>query len=206
MNIMSKFRDFLRRTKREEDGSLTVDFVLVFPLLVWTVTGTFTFFDSFRQSSASIKAAYTVGDLISRETSGLNATYFQSLFLLAYRMVGNDAPMGMRVSLVLFDATKNRHFVRWSTHCGGYSGVWDDSNVAGLSNFLPPMPDQDTLIVVETTNDYVPAFNINWLPEDQTFDNFVFTRPRFNDKVAVANNLPDDFCGGSAAAVSTGGV
>lgn len=191
MAIFSKIRGFLGRAKRDERGSLTVEYVLIFPLLVWTVTGTYSFFDGFRQSAANLKAAYTIGDLISRESYSLTDTYFKSLFILMDRMVGNESQLEMRVTVIRYDEEDKRHYVMGNTRCG-FTANWENGSIGQLKDSLPPMPDQDTLILVETRNRYVPTFNISWLADDYTFDNFVFTRPRFNDKVAWAAS--DQFC------------
>lgn len=182
MSLLMAVRRKLGRAKRDESGVLTAEAVLIFPVLFWAVTGAFTYFDAFRQSSSNLKAAYTIGDLISRETATLTDTYVGSLHQLMLRMVDNGTPMNMRITLVVFDKEDNRHYVRWSTN-RGYCEVWDDNTVEKLSPNLPPMPDQDTLIVVETSNRYNPVFTSGWVSGDFKFDNFVFTRPRFTNEV-----------------------
>lgn len=183
MRLFPKIRQFLGTTARSENGVLTVEALLAFPILVWSVTLAFTFFDGFRQSAANLKAAYTVGDLISRETQAITQTYVDSMHLLMQRMVNNRSEMKLRMTLVVFDEDDDRHYVRWSAE-RGYNDVWDNNNVANLRDALPPMPDQDTLIIVETSNHYDPMFKTVWMDDDHTFTNFVFTRPRFTNEIA----------------------
>ncbi len=190
MRIFSKIRKSLGFTARNESGMLTVEAILVFPMLIWTITGTFTFFEGFRQSAANLKAAYTVGDLISRETDAITNTYIDSMHELMERMVNNGTELNMRVSLIVFDegADRNstgddRHIVRWST-TRGYDDVWTNDNIENMRDSLPPMPHQDTLIIVETTNQFAPTFGSGWVADDHTFTNFVFTRPRFTNEIA----------------------
>lgn len=191
MPKFKKILEFIQNTKQGEAGTLTVEFVLLFPMLFWIVTATFTYFDGFRQSAANLKAAYTIGDLISRETTALTDTYIDSMHQLMQRMVNNGTAMNLRVTLVVFDEGDDRHYVRWSTN-RGFCDVWDDDNVRFLSPNLPPMPDQDTLIIVESSNEYEPVFNSifvsNKVSEDHSFDNFVFTRPRFTNEVKANVN------------------
>ena len=52
---------------------------MIFPLLLWTITFTFTAFEGFRQSASNLKAAYTVSDLISRESAAVTDVYIDSL-------------------------------------------------------------------------------------------------------------------------------
>ncbi|MEM6658762.1 MAG: pilus assembly protein [Pseudomonadota bacterium] len=171
--------------QRDESGIVAVDAIMIFPVLLWVMTMTFTFFEGFRQSTSNLKAAYTISDLISRETTALTDTYVTSLHTLMRRMVNNDAPVSMRLTLVKYDADQDLHTVSWSTE-RGYQEVWTDDTVINLVPSLPPMPDEDTLIIVETSNRYTPIFNAE-LVKNVSFDNFVFTRPRFTTDIA------DDF-------------
>ncbi len=184
MSLTAMLRKFFTRTARDESGLLTVEAVLIFPMMLWTVTGAFTFFDGFRQSALNLKAAYTIGDLISRETQTITDTYIDSLHELTLRMVNNGSEMKLRVTLVVFDEEDDRHYVRWSTQ-RGFDEVWDDDNIGNMRTGLPPMPDQDTLIIVETSNKYDPVFGSGWVADDYTFQNFVFTRPRFTNEIAA---------------------
>lgn len=188
MRVFSKIRRRLGSFSRNERGLMTVDAVIIFPMLVWTITGAFTFFDGFRQSASNLKAAYTVGDLISRETQQITDTYIESLHELMQRMVNNTSELKLRVSLIVFDEDDDRHYVRWSTQCG-YSAIWTDANIQNMRDHLPPMPNQDTLIIVETSNDYEPVFETilsdGWVSRDKVFTNFVFTRPRFTNEIAA---------------------
>jgi len=204
MRIFSKIRKFLGSSARNESGLLTVDAILIFPMLVWTITGTFTFFEGFRQSAANLKAAYTIGDLISRETSTVTDTYIDSMHLLMARMVNNGTQLNMRVSLVVFDEGDNpnstaddRHIVRWST-ARGYEEIWTNDTIENMRESLPPMPHADSLIIVHTSNQFEPTFNAVlgavWVDDDHTFTNFIFTRPRFTTEVACDFDAPLSFC------------
>jgi len=184
MRIFPKLRRFLGLFSRNEKGMLTVEAILVFPIFIWTITTTFTFFEGFRENAANLKAAYTIGDLISRETQAITPTYVDSMHVLMQRMVNNGTPMNLRLTLVVYDEDDDRHYVRWST-TRGYTDVWSDDNIENMEESLPPMPDQDTLIIVETSNQFVPTFKLGLVASDYTFTNFVFTRPRFTNEVAA---------------------
>lgn len=182
LRIQRSVRDFVRR----EEGNLTFEAAVLFPMLVWTVTMTFSFFDAFRQSTANLKASYTVGDLVSRETNTVTDQYVSSMYVMLRQMVGNQAPLKMRMTFIMFQEDDDRHFVDWSSDCG-FGFEWDDDNIHLIRDRLPPMSDLDTLIIVETTNDYDPVFKpplLNgWLNGERKFENFVFTRPRFTDLI-----------------------
>lgn len=190
MIVASKITNCLRSVKRDESGVLAVEAILIFPMLVWAIAATFIFFEGFRQSAANLKAASTVSDLISRETQTVTNDYIDSLHELMEAMVNNGSDVNMRVSLVVYDQSDDRHYVRWSAVRGTAINLTDDT-VEDLRANLPPMPDQDTLILVETSNNYVPVFDIRlFSPEGLlssiTFDNFIIARPRFTNEIAAA--------------------
>ncbi len=190
MITTSKLVRYLRSVKRDESGVLAVEAILIFPMLLWAIAATFIFFEGFRQSAANLKAASTVGDLISRETQTVTNNYIDSLHELMEAMVNNGSDVDMRVSLIVYDEADDRHYVRWSAVRGFEVNLSNDT-IEDLRANLPPMPDQDTLILVETSNNYVPVFDIRlFSPEGLlsgiTFENFIIARPRFTNEIAAA--------------------
>ncbi|NOD36064.1 MULTISPECIES: TadE/TadG family type IV pilus assembly protein [unclassified Ruegeria] len=184
MSTLSNLKNRTKGFKNDESGILSVEALMIFPLMLWTITFTFTAFEGFRQSASNLKAAYTISDLISRETQAVTDTYFDSLHDLAGKMINNRSEMKMRVSLILFDEDDDRHYVRWST-VRGFEQSWDNNNIDEIETRLPPMTNQDTLILVETSNEYIPTFRPGWdFATGITFENFIFTRPRFTNEVA----------------------
>ncbi|WP_299636684.1 hypothetical protein [uncultured Ruegeria sp.] len=194
MSVFRNVKNRIKAFKQDESGILTVEAIMIFPLLLWTITFTFTAFEGFRQSASNLKAAYTVSDLISRESAAVTDVYIDSLHELMGEMINNRSEVRIRVSLVRFDQIDNRHYVEWST-VRGYDTEWNDNNIQEIENRLPPMPDQDTVILVETSNEYIPQFKPGWdLATGITFENFIFTRPRFSNKVACNLVRPPVVC------------
>lgn len=196
--IASRIRHSLGTFASNENGNLSVETAIILPLLVWTVTLTYTYFDGFRENTANLKAAYTVSDLISREgEDAITDNYAESMYLVYNRMVTDNSPLKMRLSVIQYIAadvdagTEERYRIEWSTTCG-FEGNWTNDNLDPLVELLPEMADLDTMIIVETSKDYVPLLNTTWLDRDHTFNNFVFTRPRFVP--IVKGNVSDHFC------------
>ncbi|WP_282118797.1 TadE/TadG family type IV pilus assembly protein [Ruegeria atlantica] len=203
---MTRLYSCLRRALgtfvRRESGSLTVESALLAPMLVWSVVMTYGYFDGFRESTANLKAAFTVSDLISREAENeITDTYASSMYVIFNRMVRDNTPLKMRLSLVRYNAEDDLHIVEWSTHCG-FTGTWNNGNVKPLADTLPAMADLDTLIVVETSKDYDPPINTDWLASPHKFDNVVFTRPRFVPTIKA--NVSDRFCQQDVVGVAPG--
>ena len=179
---MFKTPCFVRNFSRDEDGSMTVETVLVLPMLFWAIMASYAYFDGYRQSAANVKAAYTISDLVSRETREINDAYIDSMKEMMELMVKAESGTRMRITLITYSEADDYHYVRWSAD-RGLGGKLTDAAVAALRDQLPPMPDADTLILVETENDYVPKFDVGL--NDVTFENFVFTRPRFTNEIAA---------------------
>ncbi|EBA16666.1 hypothetical protein RSK20926_02639 [Roseobacter sp. SK209-2-6] len=176
-SIFHKLKSF----RQKQEGSVTVEFVIYIPLLLWLFAAIYTFFDAFRQESINLKAAYTVSDLISRETTTLTEDYMDSMHEMTQLLIRGDSSVSLRVTVVRWDEDNDRYYVDWSKVRGdnlaGTFTAWTNATVGEIEDDLPNMPDEERVIVVETFNDLVPAFEVG-LP-DLDIENFVFTRPRF---------------------------
>lgn len=179
--MLTRFRTLFYRYRRETDGSVSVEFAFYMPLLLGVFAAIYTYFDAFRQEGVNLKAAYTISDLISRETSTLNEDYIDSMHDLAKLLIRVDSSISLRISVIRWDEDDNRYYVDWSKVRGGKFTEWQDGNIQEVKDDLPTMPDQERVILVETKNDIDPAFNVG-LP-DMDIQNFVFTRPRFAPQV-----------------------
>ncbi|MFT7597013.1 MAG: Flp pilus assembly protein TadG [Paracoccaceae bacterium] len=175
-SLIRRLRTFATETR----GSVSVEFVLVMPFLFWAFMATYVYFDGYRQSSVNLKAAYTISDLISRETNALNDDYIDAMHSLLKTMVRTRSEIRMRISVIRFDEDDDRYYVDWSEN-RGFLVARDNANIAEIKHRLPSMPDNERVILVETKNFFVPLFNIGM--DKKLLSNFIFTRPRFAPQV-----------------------
>ncbi|WP_019294746.1 MULTISPECIES: TadE/TadG family type IV pilus assembly protein [unclassified Leisingera] len=186
----------LRKFAEDTQGNVALEFAVYAPLLLGLFAAVYTFFDAFRQESINLKAAYTISDLISRETNYVNETYIDSMHMLAGELVRADSQFSTRISVVRWDEDDQRYYVDWSKVRGSAFSEWDDGSISNVEAHLPTMPDQERVILVETWNEVDPVFNVG-LPKLDV-QNFVFTRPRFAPQVVFVedkgngNNHNDD--------------
>ncbi|MQQ08893.1 pilus assembly protein [Epibacterium sp. SM1979] len=189
------FSQKAKRFASDTEGSITVEFAIYLPLILFIFAVIVTFFDAFRQESINLKAAYTVSDLISRETQELNEDYIDSMQNMAELLVRPDSVLSLRVTIVRWDEDDDRYYVDWSRVRGQAYAQLNDSSVEALTTRLPNMPDQERVILVETHNQVTPVFPFAMLDvRGERFDQdedvllekslldietFVFTRPRF---------------------------
>ncbi|WP_420005908.1 TadE/TadG family type IV pilus assembly protein [Arenibacterium sp. LLYu02] len=180
----------LRRFRRRDDGSISVEAAFYLPFLLLVFGVMYTLFDLFRQDTVNTKAAYTISDLISRETAALNDDYIDSMFSLGKLLIRKDSGMSMRISVLHWDEDDVRFYVDWSVERGDMMDPWTNDTVDAIENDLPMMPDQERIIVVETWNDILPAFNVGL--DGQNIYKLVFTRPRFASQVAFEGTIFSD--------------
>lgn len=177
MRLKPQMRRVLCRFARNESGSISVEAMLIFPILLWCYLGTFVFFDAYRSQSTNLKAAYTIGDTLSRETGYVTPAYLDSLSALHRFLVDEDNSLArLRVTVYRFQQSDNSYRVRWSRTRGGGMEL-ADAELATLRLNLPVMPDGEIAILVETWVGYRPSYSVGL--EDFIFNDLVVTRPRF---------------------------
>ena len=174
--LTSRFKAFCQDTS----GNITVEFVLAMPILFWTFMASYVFFDGYRQSANNLKAAYTISDLISRETLEINDDYIDSMYNLLTLMTGTNENMQMRISVVRWDQDDDQYYLHWTAN-RGYSNEMSDASLAEIKEKLPTMSDNDYVILVETNSVFEPVFRVKM--DNINLENFVFSRPRFAGKV-----------------------
>lgn len=171
----------LRRFRSEERGSIAVETIIILPLLFWTFLALYSFFHSYRLYAVNQKAAYTIADMVSRETNPVDAEYLTGArSLLRYMTNAEIEEVAIRVSIVYYDAEDGQYHLDWSSIDGNVS-VATNAQVAGWHTQLPDLPDQERVIVVETFQDYDPPFATGLL--NRNIANFVFTKPRYAPQV-----------------------
>ncbi|MGJ8544870.1 MAG: TadE/TadG family type IV pilus assembly protein [Sulfitobacter sp.] len=169
------------RFARREEGSVAVETMIFLPLLFWVFLSMYSLFDAFSQYSANQRAAFTIADLISRETAGVDDEYLDGAQdLLDYLTVSVGVP-ALRVSVLRWDEESNEMKLDWSK-TRGWVGEHTGANIADWAENLPLMQDDETLLVVETWSNYDPPFATGL--EARQIENFIFTRPRYSSQIA----------------------
>jgi Flp pilus assembly protein TadG len=187
MSVLSSTRRLLRGMvcgfSREERGSIAVEAVLILPMLFWTYLTLFASFHAYRTYTLNQKAAYTIGDMISRETNPLDADYMTGAReLLGYLVNGAREDVAVRVTQVKYDAEQNKFNLIWAMS-KGFKPQNTQTDVNTWTPRLPTMPDGEQVIVVETAFTYTPPFDVGFT--ERNVENFVFTRSRYTPGLAA---------------------
>jgi Flp pilus assembly protein TadG len=179
--MKTKFNRLMRRRLarfgEDQSGSTTVEAVMILPLLLWAYVAMFVYFDAFKIQNTNLRAAYTIADMISRQTNAIDANYVNGLNTVFDYLVEIDTNTSVRASSVFWDPVANVYKVQWS-YATRTMPLLTNANVNTYASRLPTIPAGDTLIVMETWLDYSPAFDLGGL-QARTFKEFIATRPRF---------------------------
>ena len=179
-----RLRRDIKRALGDEQGSFSVEAVLMFPLLVWAFVAMYVFFEGLRESKINLKATYTISDLLSRETDLIDETYLAGINDVYAWLSRSANPVSMRVTVVRYDQGTNRHVKVWSRGVAGRANLTQEEVDAKITPHVPIMADADTAIVVETWTTYDPLMDIGL--SDTEIHNLVVTSPRFSEQLMLA--------------------
>lgn len=182
----SLLKVLINRFLKREDGLISVEAMLILPMLFWSMFASYTYYDSYRQSARNIKGAYAIADIISREDEDINTKYVDTLFDLLNAMVYTRSPVSMRVSYIEYignDSGVLAHNVVWSCVRGTTYPQLINSEIDKIKHRIPVMPVNGSMIIVETNNTYKAPFQMGFEFADFEMENFVFTHPRVFDQV-----------------------
>ena len=170
--LTRRIRAALHRLWRQEDGTLTLEFLIFAPIMFWTFLATLAFFDAYRTESINEKAAMTIADVISREPDYVTDTYIDGIYKMLKFLTLHDAKPRMRITVLRFhdkasttrdDGTDHFHLV-WSemrkTDGVGSEVALTDADIKKPTAKLPRMTDGERLILVETFMTYNSAYNL----------------------------------------------
>lgn len=177
---VARLKQFLKGFARRDDGTIALEAMIILPMMFWAFLSVFSIFDTYRTYSINQKAAFTIGDAISRETAPLDNDYLtgaHGLFEYLAKATGDTA---LRVTSLRWDAGNNRFTADWSRVRGPRPEL-TNSDVQDWDTKLPVMPDGERVMLVETWSEYDPPFATGL--EQREIRNFVFTRPRFAPRV-----------------------
>jgi len=185
----------LTRFLRNDEGSLSVEAALMLPVLCTFYVGTFVWFDSFRVQNTNLKAAYTISDMISRE-SEVDQSYLNDLNRVLDYLTYSNHPTYARVTTMKCvddcDKEESRELeICWSWATPGRT-KHDASSIQQFIPRIPLMPLGDTIVLTESFMAYEPIFDVGITPT--SFEMLVVTRPRFSPDIPLASGGSYERC------------
>jgi Flp pilus assembly protein TadG len=180
---MKRLTQALRRFRRDDEGSVVLEAVLVMPFMLWAYVGLFVYWDAFRSINTVQKAAYTVSDMISREMLTITPAYLTGMDTLIERLIDQSQNANLRVTSVYFDEADQRNEVHWSMSPGGAMPPLTTAALQLLADQIPTMSDGDFVVIVEVVVGFTPSFNVG--VSDMDIRQFIVTRPRFVPRICM---------------------
>lgn len=205
--MRSRLTSALNRFAGDARGTVKIEFIIVFPLIIGWILTSFVFFDAYRHFSRSSKATYAVSDILSRRTA-VDMTYISELHSVMDAMIPwSDDNKWLRVSSLKFvkvsggdplgydedgdgvqdcydgdsDATCE-YQVLWS-EASGTSTTYSGSNLpSDILAVLPDIAENDTVILTETHVPYRPLLD-NLGLDGMAWSNQQATRPRYISEI-----------------------
>ena len=181
--LRNRIRTALANFRDDTSGAVTLEFVIMMPLLFWAYMSAYVFFDGYRLSTTNLKAAYTVSDLLSRETQTIDDDYIDAMRELVKFLTRPDNDIDIRITLVRWSDDDQRYYVDWSESRGLGQPV-NNSTIQAFTGKLPVLFDGDRVILMETRGYYYPNFNIG-MPTKELY-NVVVTRPRYAPQIVYS--------------------
>ncbi len=115
----------LSRFGTDTRGSVSVETIIVLPMLLWALVATVVFFDGFRTRHQTQTAALTVSDIISRETNMLTSGYLEGMNEVFDFLADARQPTRLRISSLIWNSTLERPQVQWSYGTRGMAPLTD---------------------------------------------------------------------------------
>lgn len=175
-HILERLAGKLAGFRDDRRGSMAVESVIVFPILIWAYLGMFTYWEAFRTENTNSKAAYVIADMLSRQTDPVDVAFIEGLGDLYAYLTRERFPTAIRVSSIGWDSVQNDYMVRWSHATQGRPAL-TTADAEQMDAVLPNFPAGDTVLLIESVLDYSPIFKVGLA--DRAMTQFVYTRPRF---------------------------
>ncbi len=114
ITIRQRISARLRQFREDHRGSMTIELIIVIPILLWAYLATIVFFDAFRARTEAQSAALNVADLISRETNEIQVAYLEGLNDVYDVLTSRTRQTRLRVSSISYSQTADDFVVLWS--------------------------------------------------------------------------------------------
>lgn len=178
---------------RDEGGSISIEFVIVMPLLLFLVTGGLAYWDAFHSNTQTARVAFAINDIMSRHelVDNTDMTY---LYDLELKMLPPDLDeTTLRISSVCFNGTGHRVMWSYRQHAEGATdpGALLDEQIP--VSILPAMVAQDSVILTEVSARWEPHF-LNVGIGSQRWQSALVTRPRFKKFIPHSDLNASNIC------------
>ncbi|WP_112308738.1 TadE/TadG family type IV pilus assembly protein [Pseudogemmobacter bohemicus] len=189
MLIWSRKR--VQRFALDESGVIMTEFLIVLPLLTWSIMALVVWWDTWRTINEGQKAAYAIADLISRQ-SEINMNYVNGMETVMEGLMGRPNVISMRITSVQWNydpiTGEGDYTVIFSRSPNGKKNPLSYADVNGATaDLIPVMNPGETTVILETWTAYQPSLDVG-IPATG-IRNFIVTKPRYFLKVCLSESM-----------------
>jgi len=187
------FRSIGGALLRDERASISIEFMVVMPLLLFLTTGGITYWDAFQSNSKTAKIAYAVSDIMSRHDV-VDDTDMAHLYSVQDKMLAADLDRrSLRVSSICFAG--GDYHVLWSYTASSADIATPDAltDEEIPVEILPAMVPQDSIVLTEVQARWQPNF-LNVGVGRKTWRTELVARPRFVKIIPHTTLNPSNIC------------
>ena len=175
--MLRRLNRTLRRLAREEDGSITMEFMLWLPLLLFWMIFSVAVFNAYLTRNQTAKAAHTLADIVSRKREWSEAG-FAELYQLQGRLL-SLASEGFDLRVTSVQRIGDDRLVNWSSASDGFAPLTTETFPTAA---LPAMADLDTIVYTEVRVPWTPFVDLPGLTA-HTWSFAISSRPRFVNSI-----------------------
>ena len=146
------FINTLTRFKNDESASLTLEFVLILPLLVTWFLGSIIFFDAYNSKATAQRTAHTLADIMSRQTDVDNA-FIDSLLTVQNRMLPRSSVGTVQVTSIQRDLAGDLQLL-WTHTTDGAATALLLADIPLAS--IPVLGNGESVLLIDTSVPFVP--------------------------------------------------
>lgn len=198
---MPRSPSFIERFRDDERGSMSVELLLVVPILVWVFLSTYVYFDVYRVETNSVRATITLAEMFSREDI-VDNLFIDNARQVLRELTFEEVNPDLRITVYRYRASDDSFRRVWSRN-RGMGGNLTNADLADLDSKgrFPPMDEFDHAVFIETRTEYDAPFNIGLGPfvvtdlEDLTFTSDMIIRPREGPRLCFERNDGTTICG-----------
>lgn len=180
----------LRKFRSGEAGSISVETLIIMPVVLWAFMAAVGFYDAFAARTASERAAYTVSDAIGRYTDRALTPEDIEGFNRVFSYIARSQPnTRMRVTSVYWHPGNQRHEVVWSYASNQGIPLTTETLTPQMLARLPELSTEDgdqareSIYITETRLAYVPIMErlpfVGTVIRSQVLEQFIVARPRY---------------------------
>jgi hypothetical protein len=168
----------LRRFWADRSGNLTVEALVILPVMALGMTGFFAFWHVYQTQNMVQKGTYAVADMLSREMIPATPAFINGLEITLEYMIGRNA--NIRVTSIRRIANGPTGVtgldVLWSFSPGNVLTPRTEASLTEIAPDIPMMSIGSNVVILEAIVPYTPVTDILTV---STLDETVAMRPRF---------------------------